>query len=51
MEKMIAQWKSTGLMERIKTIKKVFQEDRNPKQFDKIFDSYTTCLDKYGLHE
>lgn len=51
MDMMITQWKNTGLMGRIGAYKKVFQENRNPKRFDKNFDSYTKCLDQYGLYE
>ena len=48
MEEMLRQWTQSGLLKRLRDVKKVFQEERNPKQFDKVFEKYSRFLDKYG---
>ena len=48
MEEMLKQWTQSGLLKRLRDVKKVFQEERNPKQFDKVFEKYSRFLDKYG---
>ena len=48
MEEMLRQWTQSGLLKRLRDVKKVFQEERNPKQFDQVFEKYSRFLDKYG---
>lgn len=47
-EQLFKQWKTTGVLERIEKVKKVFLEERNALEFDKALSGYSEFLDTYG---
>ena len=49
MTNMITQWNESGIIDKLKTIKYVFSEDRKTKTFDKVFQQFIIALDNYGM--
>lgn len=50
-EQLFKQWKATGLLQRMESVKKVFLEERNALEFDKALSGYSEFLDQYGITE
>ena len=47
-EQLFKQWKTTGVLQRIEKVTKVFLEERNALEFDKALSGYSEFLDTYG---